>query len=92
MGIGLGKRKGVGQGVGQGEGEGEGADVGEGKGKGKGKDTDRGLSLIRINFDLLFSSENLLNHTLTKLLRCFFALVVLQSGSLYLYSYREYTH
>ena len=86
MGIGL--DKGVGQSVGQGEGEGEGADVGEGKGK----DTDRGLSLIRINFDLLFSSENLLNHTLTKLLRCFFALVVLQSGSLYLYSYREYTH
>ena len=82
MGIGL--DKGVGQSVGQGEG----ADVGEGKGK----DTDRGLSLIRINFDLLFSSENLLNHTLTKLLRCFFALVVLQSGSLYLYSYREYTH
>ena len=70
------------------KGVGQGADVGEGKGK----DTDRGLSLIRINFDLLFSSENLLNHTLTKLLRCFFALVVLQSGSLYLYSYREYTH
>jgi hypothetical protein len=86
--VGIGLDKGVGQSVGQGEGEGEGADVGEGKGK----DTDRGLSLIRINFDLLFSSENLLNHTLTKLLRCFFALVVLQSGSLYLYSYREYTH
>jgi hypothetical protein len=82
--VGIGLDKGVGQSVGQGEG----ADVGEGKGK----DTDRGLSLIRINFDLLFSSENLLNHTLTKLLRCFFALVVLQSGSLYLYSYREYTH
>ena len=85
LGIGLGKGKGVGQGVGQGEGqgadvgEGQGADVGKGEGKdtGKGKDTDRGLSLIRINFDLLFSSENLLNHTLTKLLRCFFALVVL---------------
>ena len=84
--MGIGIDKGVGQGVGQGAGQG--ADVGEGKGK----DTDRGLSLIRINFDLLFSSENLLNHTLTKLLRCFFALVVLQSGSLYLYSYREYTH
>ena len=86
MGIGIDIDKGVGQGVGQGAGQG--ADVGEGKGK----DTDRGLRFIRINFDLLFSSENLLNHTLTKLLRCFFALVVLQSGSLYLYSYREYTH